>query len=80
MDKLQILGQSWSIVARGYKDHFVPRFSPWIADSIATLVREIPQTPGVIFAPGCGTGTFENVNPSPAGIHPHRHSLVFQNF
>jgi N-acetylglucosamine kinase-like BadF-type ATPase len=56
MDKLALLGSSWSKIASPYRDHFVPRFLPWIQDSINALLAHKLDPKGVIFVPGCGTG------------------------
>ena len=56
MDKLALLGNSWTRIAYAYRSHFVPRFLPWIQGAINALVAEKPDLKGVIFVPGCGTG------------------------
>ena len=55
MEKLQQLGASWSMISRSYRDHFVPRFKPWVVDAMNALIKQNPNT-GLVFVPGCGTG------------------------
>ncbi|KAG7670491.1 hypothetical protein KSW81_003054 [Nannochloris sp. 'desiccata'] len=56
MDKLALLGSSWTKIASPYREHFVPRFLPWIKDTCNALIDQKPDLKGVIFVPGCGTG------------------------
>lgn len=53
---MEILRKSWTQVAAGYKETFVPRFAPWIRDSLEALIRAEPPTEGKLFVAGCGTG------------------------
>jgi SAM-dependent methyltransferase len=53
---MEILKQSWTKVAVGYRQNFVQRFSPWIRDSVISLVNAQPPKQGTVFVAGCGTG------------------------
>jgi trans-aconitate methyltransferase len=53
---MEILKQSWTKVAFGYRQHFAQRFSPWIQDSVISLVNAQPPKQGAVFVAGCGTG------------------------
>ena len=53
---MEILKQSWTKIAFGYRQNFVQRFSPWIEDSVMALVNAQPPKQGTVFVAGCGTG------------------------
>jgi trans-aconitate methyltransferase len=53
---MEILKQSWTKVAFGYRQIFVQRFSPWVRDSVTSLVNANPPKHGTVFIAGCGTG------------------------
>ncbi len=47
--------ESWSAVARGYLEHWVPRFRPFVVDAVDELLaRALPAGP--LAVPGCGPG------------------------
>lgn len=47
--------ESWSAVARGYLEHWVPRFRPFVLDALDELLaRALPTGP--LAVPGCGPG------------------------
>lgn len=49
------LVESWSAVARGYLEYWVPRFRPFVVDAVDELVaRALPS--GALAVPGCGPG------------------------
>ena len=53
---MEILRESWTKVAAGYRNIFVPRFSPWIKDAVQALARAAPPCDGTVFVAGCGSG------------------------
>lgn len=52
LNRLQLLKESWNIVAQRYRQEFVPRFRPWVNDAIDALIAQSPPPSGIVFVPG----------------------------
>ena len=56
-DRLELLRRSWTMVAEGYQQQFVPRFAPWTRQTLQLLAERTPPRAGTIAVPACGPGT-----------------------
>ena len=55
-ERLALLQRSWTAVAAGYAQAFVPRFAPWAADALQAYSAAAPPATGTIAVPACGPG------------------------
>jgi hypothetical protein len=70
-DRLELLRRSWTMVADGYLQHFVPRFAPWTRQTLQLLADSAPPHAGTIAVPACGPGGCPRGRLPPARLPPH---------
>ena len=55
MERSALLSASWTAIAPHYRATLVPRFRPWLEDTVSLLAAHKPPK-GTVLVAGCGTG------------------------